>query len=365
MRILALPRFTPKGAGSRYRIYNYVTYLQDQGFIIDIAPFLGDEYINALYRGGNQSYLSIANSYYRRLAQLLRSHHYDLVWVHLEALPWVPSFIESALLNICHRVVIDYDDAWFHRYDSHRLKVVRWILGNKIGRIMRQATMVIAGNEYLANYASESGAGCVRILPTVVDLAKYELAAPREEPVLNIGWIGTPATAGLLSAIQPALQEVCRDGSARLTTVGSGAIRLVDVPFVAREWSEATEVAEIQQFDVGIMPLSETDLFCKGKCGLKLIQYMACGVPVVGTPVGVNREIIHNNVTGFQASTNQDWVRTLTAMKASVVARRRMGMAGRQMVERKYSLQTAAPRLAELFREAVGSKLQRKQRKAA
>ena len=219
---------------------------------------------------------------------------------------------------------------------------------------MRQATMVIAGNDYLANYARESGSKCVRLLPTVVDLEKYQLAAPREEAGLNIGWIGTPVTARLLQEIQPALRTFCQDGTSRVTVVGAGDIRLERVPVVVREWSEKTEVAEIQKFDIGIMPLSETDHFCRGKCGLKLIQYMACGVPVIGTPVGVNSEIIRHQVTGYQASTQEEWGHALMAMKQSLEHRRHMGLAGRQLVEQKYSLQRAAPRLTELFREALG-----------
>ena len=354
IRILALPRFTPLAAGCRYRIYSYLNYLRDQGFSIDVAPFLGDDYLHAMYQGRRKSYLSIASSYFNRVAQLLKLNRYDLVWIHWEALPWVPAWIESLLLKNGHRVIVDYDDALFHRYDSHRLSIVRNVLGKKVRVMMRQATMVIAGNDYLANYARESGSKCVRLLPTVVDLEKYQLAAPREEAGLNVGWIGTPVTARLLQEIQPALRTFCQDGTSRVTVVGAGDIRLEGVPVVVREWSEKTEVAEIQKFDIGIMPLSETDHFCRGKCGLKLIQYMACGVPVIGTPVGVNSEIIRHQVTGYQASTQEEWVHALMAMKQSLEHRRHMGLAGRQLVEQKYSLQRAAPRLTELFREALG-----------
>ena len=120
IRILALPRFTPLAAGCRYRIYSYLNYLRDQGFSIDVAPFLGDDYLHAMYQGRRKSYLSIASSYFNRVAQLLKLNRYDLVWIHWEALPWVPAWIESLLLKNGHRVIVDYDDALFHRYDSHR-----------------------------------------------------------------------------------------------------------------------------------------------------------------------------------------------------------------------------------------------------
>lgn len=365
IRILALPRFSTQGASSRYRIHSYVPYLQSQGFSVDVVPLLGNTYVPKAYHGKQPSYWSLSNAYFRRLAQLLRGRCYDLVWIGGESLPWVPGVIESLLLRMTPRYVLDFDDALFHRYDSHQSKIIQWGLGKKISRLMRHAAMVVAGNEYIAEYARHSGAGCVRNLPTVVDLTKYDLASHREKSPLNIGWIGTPFTARLLSSIHAALMDVCRDGSAQLTLVGAGGFHLDDVPFVVREWSEATEVAEIQQFDVGIMPLPANDPILRGKCGLKLIQYMACGVPAVGTPLGVNAEILQNNVTGFQATTNDEWVNALNAMKVSAAQRRRMGIAGRQLVESNYSFQAAAPRLADLLREAVETSPQTNVRKAA
>jgi len=365
IRILALPRFSFKGAGSRYRIHNYIPYLRKLGFTIDVSCFFEDNYLERLYRREWISPLLPAQAYLKRISTLLRSRSYDLVWINWEALPWMPYALESFLLSIGQRFVVDYDDALFHQYDSHKSSIVRWMLADKVRYCMRDSAMVIAGNKYLANYAENAGASKVRILPTVVDLNKYECAAPREPATLNIGWIGTPVTAKLLYSIEPALQQVCRDGSARLTLVGSGPIKLRGVPTTVRSWSETTEVQEIQQFDVGIMPLDENDRFCKGKCGLKLIQYMACGIPVVGTPLGVNTDLIQNDVTGYQASGVEEWTAALNAMKTAVSNRQRMGINGRRLVEQKYSSQAAEPRLAELLLEATGKGLCLPEKKAA
>ena len=120
-----------------------------------------------------------------------------------------------------------------------------------------------------------------------------------------------------------------------------------------RDWDEATETGEIGKFDVGIMPLPDNP-WERGKCGFKLIQYMACGKPVVASPVGVNREIVVDGVNGFLASSHDEWVRALERLKSDPELRRTMGANGRRMVEEKYCLQVTAPRLHRLLLEAAG-----------
>ncbi len=114
------------------------------------------------------------------------------------------------------------------------------------------------------------------------------------------------------------------------------------------EWSEANEVAEVQSFDIGIMPLQDQP-FERGKCGYKLIQYMSCGLPVVASPVGVNAEIVREGFNGFLASNEDEWREALTMLITDGVLRDRMGRAGREIVVERYSLVSQAPRLVELF----------------
>jgi glycosyltransferase involved in cell wall biosynthesis len=130
--------------------------------------------------------------------------------------------------------------------------------------------------------------------------------------------------------------------------VGAGKVDLPDIPIQHVEWSEDTEVKEIQRFDVGIMPLPD-DPWERGKCGFKLIQYMACVRPVVGSPVGVNSKIIQCGVNGYQASTNSEWIKALLLLKQNKDDRKRMGEVGRMLVENEYSLEIAAPRLVKML----------------
>jgi glycosyltransferase involved in cell wall biosynthesis len=157
--------------------------------------------------------------------------------------------------------------------------------------------------------------------------------------------MGTPKTAPLLDEIVGPLAEVARQRTVRIVTVGAPGRFLADAPIETHEWSEATEASEIASFDVGLMPLLDVP-FQRGKCGYKLIQYMACGLPVVASPVGVNTEIVEHRSNGFLASSPEDWVDSLITLIDDHQLARTMGMRGRAKIERQYNLLHAAPQLA-------------------
>jgi len=352
MKILSLNRYESLGASSRIRFYQYLPYLKDQGIDVTFSPLLGDNYIENLYAGKAKQLGSLFKSYLRRIACLLKSQSFDLIWIEKELLPWFPAWGEKTLFCLGVPYVIDYDDAIFHRYNLHPNFLVRTLLGRKIDTVMRYASLVIVGNHYLWDYARKAGAVRVEYLPSVIDLNRYSLIAPAKNATFCIGWIGSPVTSHYLRLVEPALQQLCKDGSSRLVLVGSGKIALNGVPLEIRSWSEETENKDIQDFDVGIMPLPNNP-WERGKCGYKLIQYMASCTPVIASPVGVNQQIIDNGVNGFLASTQSEWIHALETLRANKSLRESMGKAGRKKVEARYCLQVIAPRLVSLLRSAV------------
>lgn len=346
MHVLLLARYGPLGSASRVRFYQYLPYLQAHGLKITVCPLLADEYVQNLYTGKRQSLTFLVRAYFNRLRALLTSQKFDLIWLEKEALPWLPAWFENTLAHI--PVVVDYDDAVFHRYDLHANRLVRALLGKKIDGVMRHAALVIAGNDYLAARAKQAGARRIEILPSIVDTTRYQPANQPSTSPFTIGWIGAPVTAPYLHAVQPALAEICANGAARVVLVGSGNINLPGVPLEIRPWTEATEVADIQTFDVGIMPLPD-EPFERGKCGYKLIQCMACALPVIASPVGVNQQIVEPGVNGFLATTPEEWTTALQTLRTSATLRAQMGLAGREKVEQFYSLQANAPKLLKLL----------------
>ena len=351
VRVLLLSRYDRLAASSRVRSYQYLPYLRELGITVESRPLFDDGYIERLYRGRRRLAIPILTGYARRLWDLTTTARFDLLWIEYELFPWLPAWFEQLLARAAVPYVVDYDDAIFHRYDSHHSPIVRGFLGRKIDQVMRGARAVIAGNEYLAEHARGAGASRVECLPTVVDLNRYHVPTRRHVQPYTVGWIGSPLTAPYLQLVRDALAEVCRSDGVHLTLVGSGPVSLDHVPIDVRPWSESREVAELQAFDVGIMPLRD-EPWERGKCGYKLIQYMACGRPVVASPVGASRHIVEHGTNGFLASTETEWVQALRALRDSAL-RARLGTAGRAKVERAYCVQVTAPRLASLLRSVA------------
>ena len=349
MRILLLSRYGPLGSTSRLRFYQYLPFLEAAGIRVTVSPLLADDYVARLYRGERQPPGFILQAYGQRLKALTAAGKFDLAWVEKEFLPFLP---EIAPLLLKTPFVADYDDAAFHRYDLHPNGLVRRLLGRKIAGVMRRAALVVAGNEYLAAYARDAGAERVEILPTVVDTERYRPAA-RAGQGFRIGWIGAPVTVGYLEAVESALRQVCTEHpETELRIIGAQDPFAGRLPVTLLPWSEETEVAELQQLDVGIMPLPD-EPFERGKCGYKLVQYMGCGLPVVASPVGVNAQIVIPSVNGYLAATEGEWVQALTALCGDAALRFRLGQAGREKVVADYSLQTAAPRLLSLLQSVL------------
>jgi glycosyltransferase involved in cell wall biosynthesis len=222
---------------------------------------------------------------------------------------------------------------------------------------MRHAAVVVAGNEYVAAHARASGARRVEVVPSVVDTRRYGVSAgsPADADQFTIGWIGSPITARYLVRLAPIFGDLCIRPGTKLRLIGAGPrLRLPDTVRVeSRPWRYDDEIEALAGCDVGIMPL-EDGPWEQGKCGYKLLQYMASGKPVVATPVGVNRDIVRDGENGFLATSLDEWRTALTRLRDDESLRRRLGEAGRRRVERDYSLASVAPRVTAIFRSLCG-----------
>lgn len=353
VKAMMLSRYQRSGASSRLRLIQYAGPLESQGIGSSLEPFFDESYLEGLY-SGRSTLAPILAAYKRRTRQLLRAGNADLLWLEKEALPWLPWGVERSLLPRGVPLVVDYDDAVFHRYDMHRSTSVQWLLGGKLDKLMASASLVTVGNHYLADRARASGAPRVEIIPTVVDLAAYtQRPWPSPEAVPTIGWIGTPSTwTEYMAPMMPVLEQAAGEAGARIVAVGAGLAAAAHPVLDNLPWTEDSEVTCIHAMDIGVMPLTDTP-WARGKCGYKLIQYMACGIPVIASPVGINAEIVEHGVNGFLASSDADWVEALRTLLRDPVLRVQMGEAGRRKAEREYSLQVWGPRVAQMLREVV------------
>lgn len=347
--VLVLTRYERLGASSRIRFLQFLPALERQGFSFDVCPLLDNAYVASLYGGPKVGAGNIIRAYARRFSALRRRLRYDLVWLEKEALPWLPTWMEIARLEGLPYVV-DYDDAWFHRYESHWLSP---LLGHKIDAVMRVARTVVAGNDYLARRARQAGARHVEIVPTAIDMERYRgLPEAPQGGALTVGWIGIPLNAHYLTIIAPALYAAAAMVPIQLHVVGAPIpAAFAGVAATSIPWTEDTEISRIAQFDVGVMPLHDT-LWERGKCAYKLLQVMAAGKPVIASPVGANRQVVRHGVNGFLADTIDEWADALRKL-ADPTARSRMGEEARKTVEEQYSTAVTGPRLAEILSKAA------------
>lgn len=358
VRVLALSPVPEEGAGCRFRIAQYIPYLRQAGFDVTISPFYTPEFLRTVYQPGN--YLGKALSFLRlsakRFRELKNLDDYDLVFLYREALPVGPPLIERAILRRGKPIVLDFDDAIFMSNVSEANRAIAFLKNpGRFAEVVRKSTRVVAGNEFLASYARRYS-DQVTVIPTAVDTNQFvpRAAAPADPTrELVVGWIGSPTTFPYLQDLGGVLAQVAGQHRFRLKVSGAGQpVHFPGVTVDEVPWSMANEVSLFNTCDIGVYPMTD-DEWSKGKCGLKAIQCMACGVPVVAAAVGVNREIVTDGVDSFLASTPAEWTEKLGRLLSDPELRARMAVAGRRTIEERYSLRVTAPRLARILQEAV------------
>lgn len=349
IKVLGLALYGPLAASTRYRLGQYVPGLASKGIDLHIFHLLGDDYLRERFGGGSIQLAGLVKSTLARLDSLWRQHEYDVVMLHCELFPLMPGWMCRALIRIPY--IYDYDDAFYLKYRSGRLGLAGPLLGHKFDTVMAGASAVTAGNRVLAQYAKQYN-GNTQYLPTVVDIGRYlPEHARRDGSIFTVGWIGSPTTVPYLSELVEPLSAVGQEGSLRLIVIGGKAPVVPNVDVVEVDWNENTELDLINSFDVGVMPLPDND-WTRGKCAFKLIQYMACGVPVIASPVGTNVDIV-NSDCGLLASSRQEWIDALRILRDQPSRREEMGDAGRERVTKYYSLHQNLPVLENLIRKAA------------
>lgn len=351
MRVLALTKYGARAASTRQRFLQFFPGLERSGIQVTARPLLSDRYLTHRFASPLRSAPHAVRGYVRRLLEMLQPQRFDLHWIHFELLPFLPVDAQHLLFPRSQPFAIDLDDANFHKYDLSSNPCVRRLLGSKFERLLSTASAVIAGSPYLVQYASQFNSNVHRI-PTVVDTDQIPYRPREDAEVPIVGWIGSPSTTRYLRALREPLAALAECHRYRLLTIGAEALDWTDVPVEQHDWSIDTEVDLLGRIDIGVMPLTD-DPWSRGKCGYKLIQYLASGAPVVASPVGANLEIVDPGC-GLFADDPGAWVEALSRLLTDADARRAMGRSGRDKMVRQYSLASQTPGLERALRSALG-----------
>jgi glycosyltransferase involved in cell wall biosynthesis len=356
MRVLAwVPETYDTSPGQRYRIEQWEPWLRDQGIEIQYSAFSDASLARSLKRPGRlmEKALGITRGMARRAADLRRAKAFELVYVFREGSLMGPALAEHLLARRGIPMLFDFDDAVWIRYVSPANSYFSYLrFPGKTATLCRLAHHVIAGNRYLAEYAARYNPA-VTIVPSTIDTVKYAFRGPRpsgSRPV--IGWTGSYSTGRYLRLVKGALERLRKHRAFRFVVIGPVDFQANGVEVEQRPWNSESEVQDLLDLDVGLMPVLDAE-WERGKCGLKALQYMALGIPPVVSPVGANSTIVEDGRNGLLASTEEEWVEKLDRLLSSAELRNRIGQEARRTVEREYSAEVQGPRVAKIMRDTA------------
>ena len=343
------PKYSAMGASSRYRIYEYLKYYAQSGVDFSVYPLFGDKYLKNLF--AHKSKLSIlpniAISYLKRMFRILRMSKNSIAYIGAELFPYLPYGFDKILTKRKIPYIIEYDDAIFHNYDKNeRLK-------DKTGKVIENAAHVITGSRYLTDYAKRFNKNVTQI-PTSVDADKYRDAKPVDSGKFVIGWIGSHSSSPALVTIADALRRLSSQIDYELHLIGFDPVlenRLKGIPYKLIKWESETEVRNMQNFSVGIMPLKDTP-FARGKCAFKLVQYMAVGLPTVSSPLQSNIDIDNERVNLF-ANSEDEWIEALLKIANNRVEYEEIGKRNKEYAMENYTFQSNYQKYIDIM-QSVG-----------
>lgn len=341
-RVLFLTISDRRGASSRYRAFQYIPALEDAGFVVKAMPAA-----KAPGRGVARIWSGLAEQW----TILKAAREADMVFVQKRL--FSPRFV-SRLAALGKPLIFDFDDAIFTSPTQSWSGKTRKRTVMRLAAILSKAEVVIAGNNFLRDYAVPY-AQRVEVFPTVVDMQRYFPKNHQPDSEIVLGWIGHSVNHPYLQSLANVLGHLSElYPGLRLLVVSDIDVSIPGVNVENRRWSEDTEIEDLLGMDIGLMPLPD-DKWSRGKCALKAIQYMASGLPVVCSAVGANREVVRDGVDGYLVKSDEQWHSALSTLMASHDIRRTFGAAARLRALECFSLVAAAPRMASLLRELAAS----------
>ena len=341
-KILFIGILYPKRSPSqRFRYEQYVPFLETNGYECHLNWILNKEDENGFYKGSFfEKILVFVKATLRLVKMVLSNETFDRIFIQREVYFLGTSFFEY-LISKKAPIIYDFDDSiWLPNISESNKKYAFLKNPNKTKKIIKLARQVIAGNQYLADYARQFNSN-VTIIPTCVDTQKFK---PLDQKFVQnkvvIGWSGSHTTIPHFKRLLPVLEKIkARYGDQiEFLVIGDPEFSYSPLHIEGIAWEESSEVETLSKIDIGVMPLSN-DEWSKGKCGFKGIQYMSMEIPTIMSPVGVNVEIVQNEVNGFLASSEEEWLEKLILLIENPGVREKIGKAGRQTVVERYSIE--------------------------
>lgn len=326
--------------GQRLKYEQYFSIFRDAGYDVTVSPFMSESFQKIVYRKGKflqKAFWTFAG-YLRRIYDLFRIRHYDVVYTFLWVAPFAPPIFESLTRRLAKKMIYDIDDLVFLNPPSSTNPLIHYLRSPKnLINLMKSADHVITCTPYLDNFVRKYNQHTTDISSTInTGLYKPKKDYSVKEKFI-IGWSGSHSTSKYLHLLDDVFLDLARDHSFKLLVMGDDHFHLDGVEVEALPWKESYEVEVISRFDVGVYPLPDEE-WVLGKSGLKALQYMAAGIPTVATGIGTIFRIIKNGENGFLVNSREEWRSALSSLMSNQALREDIGRKAAQTVEQYYSI---------------------------
>ncbi len=353
MKVLFVVPYPPgQAASQRFRVEQWLPVLEEQHIKYKLVPFWDAATWAILYQPGHtlQKVTGLASGFLRRLLLLPTLRKYAYVFVHREATPLGPPWFEWLAAKVFReKLIYDFDDAiWLANTTSENRHVAKYKQHQKVARICQWSYKVSCGNHFLQKFASKYNPSAL-YLPTCIDTLTYHNQLKQQHtPRVVIGWTGSHSTLPYLQLLVPVLQklEQLYDFDFLVIADTKPVLPLRSLKFIP--WQQHTEIADLLQINVGVMPLPDTE-WAKGKCAFKALQYMALGIPAVVAAVGANTTAVPDGEAGYTCATPKQWFLRLEQLLLHPTLRAEMGENGQKWVNEHYAAQAHAHTFRNLF----------------
>ena len=332
--------------GQRLKYEQYFDHWRQNGYEITVSPFFSNRMQSILYSKKNklEKICWVLIAYLKRIGTLFTLKRYDLVYIFLWVTPFGYPLMEKLYISMNKNIVYDIDDAIFMKSESLMNRSIDFLRGrSKPFFLMKHAKHVIACTPFLTEVAVTYNSNVTDISSTINTETYLPVNNYQNDRQLVLGWSGSHSTSPFLYLLKDVLLELRKKIAFKLLVMGDASFKIYGLEVEAVPWSVENEVPTLQRFDIGLYPLPLDNKWVLGKSGLKALQYMAVGLPVVATAIGANYRIIENGKTGFLVKTKEEWIQQLLVLMNDPELRKNIGNASRQSVEDNYSIHANAP----------------------
>lgn len=345
--------------GQRLKYEQYFGRWEKNGYEVTVSSFMTERMQQIVYKKGHfaEKIAWTLWGYCRRLRDLFRIRRYDLVYSFLWVTPFGPPLSEWVVAGLSRRLIFDIDDLVYMKND----RADKWYTSLFKGRnkpiyLMKKADHVITCTPYLDEFVKRYNSNTTDISSTINTGTYIPVNPYRNAGTITLGWSGSHSTSRYLKLLHPVLKELKKEVDFRLIVMGDASFHLEGIDVEAHAWSEEKEIPMLQRMDIGLYPLPLDEEWVYGKSGLKALQYMALGLPVVATAIGANFRVMEDGKSGFLVTTPEEWLEKLKLLIHDPALRKRLGQKARERVEQYFSIRANEPVYLGIINKVMATK---------